>query len=342
MRVAILDDAHCAYDGTTGVKRLRDRAEVQIFTGPFGDPAALLGFDAVVANRERTRFTRELFQQLPNLRIIAQTGNHAYHIDLAAAEERQIIVAKAAGGFCRSAAELAFGLMIAVMRQIPSVDREVKRGRWPTPMTRVLHDKTLGIVGMGRIGRYIAKIAAAFEMKVLAWGRRLTPEEAASAGAERRELDDLLTSSDIVSIHATLSDETRGLIDARRLGLMKLTSYLINTARGPIVDEAALCAALSSGQIAGAGLDVFDEEPLLSGHPLTKISNVVLTSHLGWPTDAMYTQMRQRMCCLLISMEKKCRVSSQRTDITSCTAHVRFRGFVHTDFRMTRRSLDCQ
>ncbi|MGA7111670.1 MAG: NAD(P)-dependent oxidoreductase [Pseudolabrys sp.] len=115
----------------------------------------------------------------------------------------------------------------------------------------------------------------------LTWGRRLTPEEAASVGAERRELDDLLTSSDIVSIHATLSDETRGLIDARGLGLMKPTSYLINTARGPIVDEAALCAALSSGQIAGAGLDVFDEEPLLSGHPLTKISNVVLTSHLG-------------------------------------------------------------
>jgi len=172
MRVAILDDVHRAYEGTPGVGRLRDRAEVQIFTGPFGDPAVLRGFDAVIANRERTRFTRDLFKQLPNLKIIAQTGNHAYHIDLAAAEERKIIVAKAAGGFCRSAAELAFGLMIAVMRQIPSVDHEVKCGRWPTPMTRVLHDKTLGIVGLGRIGRYVAKIATAFEMKVLAWGRR--------------------------------------------------------------------------------------------------------------------------------------------------------------------------
>jgi phosphoglycerate dehydrogenase-like enzyme len=201
MRIAILDDVHHAYEGTTGVSRLRDRAEVQIFTGPFGDPAVLRSFDAIVANRERTRFTRELLQQLPNLKIIAQTGNHAYHIDLATAGERQIVIAKAAGGFCRSAAELAFGLMIAVMRQIPSVDQEVKRGRWPTPMTRVLHDKTLGIVGLGRIGRYIAKIGAAFEMKVLAWGRRLTHEEAALAGAERRELDDLLSSSDIVSIH---------------------------------------------------------------------------------------------------------------------------------------------
>src|SRR5215471_17858595 len=184
MRIAILDDVHRAYEGTTGVSRLRDRGEVQRFTGPFGDPAVLRSFDAIVANRERTRFTRDLLQKLPDLRIIAQTGNHAYHIDLAAAEELRIIVAKAAGGFCRSAAELAFGLMIAVMRQIPFADREVKTGRWPTPMTRVLHDKTLGIVGLGRIGRHIAKIGNAFEMKVLAWGRRLTPEQAGSSAAE--------------------------------------------------------------------------------------------------------------------------------------------------------------
>jgi len=168
-------------------------------------------------------------------------------------------------------------------------------------MTPVFHDKTLGIVGLGRIGRYIAKIATAFEMKVVAWGRRLTPEEAAVAGAERRELDDLLRSSDIVSVHATLSDETRGLIDARRLGLMKPTVYLINTSRGPIIDEAALCAALLSGQIAGAGLDVFDVEPLPPGHPLTKISNVVLTSHLGWPTDAMYIQFADAAADVLLA-----------------------------------------
>ena len=301
MRVAILDDIHCAYEGTTGVHRLRERARVQIFTGPFGDPTVLREFDAVVATRERTRFTRTLLQQLPNLQIIAQTGNHAYHIDLAAAEERQVIVAKAAGGFCRSAAELAIGLMIAVMRQIPSVDREVKLGRWPMPMTRVLHGKTLGIVGLGHVGRHVAKIATAFEMKVLAWGRRVTPEAAKLVGAERRELDDLLSSSDIVSIHATLNEETRGLIDAKRLGLMKPTVYLINTARGPIVDEAALCAALSSGQVAGAGLDVFDEEPLPPGHPLTKMSNVVLTSHLGWPTDEMYAQFADAAADVLLA-----------------------------------------
>ena len=290
MRVAILDDIHSAYEGTAGVRRLRDRAEVQIFIHPFGDPSVLRGFDALVANRERTRFTRALLQQLPDLRIIAQTGNHVYHIDLAAAEERQIIVAKATGGFSTSAAELAIGLMIAVMRQIPSVDREVKLGRWPTPMTHALRGKTLGIVGLGHVGRHIVKIARAFEMKVLAWGPRLTHEAAASIGAESRELDDLLSCSDIVSVHATLSPESRGLIDARRLRLMKPTACLINTARGPIVDEAALCAALASGQIAGAGLDVFDEEPLPSAHPLTTLPNVVLTPHIGWPTDETYTQ----------------------------------------------------
>lgn len=290
MRIAILDDIHRAYEGTSGVRRLRDRAEVQIFIHPFGDPSALRGFDALVANRERTRFTRSLLEQLPDLRIIAQTGNHAYHIDLTAAEERRIIVAKATGGFCTSAAELAIGLMIAVMRQIPSIDREVKLGRWPTPMTHVLRGKTLGIVGLGHVGRHVVKIARAFEMKVLAWGPRLSQEAAASVGAESRELDDLLSSSDIVSVHATLSPESRGLIDARRLRLMKPTAYLINTARGPIVDEPALCAALARGQIAGAGLDVFDEEPMASAHPLTRLPNVVLTSHIGWPTDEIYKQ----------------------------------------------------
>jgi phosphoglycerate dehydrogenase-like enzyme len=301
MRVAILDDVHHAYEPTSGVRRLRDRVEVEIFTEPFGDPSALRGFDALVANRERTCFTRTLLQQLPDLRIIAQTGNHAYHIDLAAAEELQIVVAKAAGGFCRSAGELAVGLMIAVMRQIPFTDREVRSGRWPMPMTHVLRGKTLGIVGLGHVSRHVAKIATAFEMGVRAWGRRLTPEEAAQAGAECCELDELLRSSDLVSIHATLSQETRGLIDAKRLALMKPTSFLINTARGPIVDEEALCAALSSGQIAGAGLDVFDTEPLPLGHPLTKLSNVVLTPHLGWPTDEMYSQFADAAADILLA-----------------------------------------
>jgi phosphoglycerate dehydrogenase-like enzyme len=290
MRVAILDDIHNAYEGTDGVRRLRERAEVRIFTAPFGAPAALGGFDAVVANRERTRFTRALMDQLPDLHIIAQTGNHAYHIDLDAADARGLIVAKATGGGCKGAAELAIGLMIAVMRQIPSADRDMRRGAWPMPMTRVLGGKTLGIVGLGYVGRHLARIAASFEMRILAWGPRLTPEAAAASGAENCALDRLVADADIVSVHATLGPDSRGLIDARRLALMKPTSYLINTARGPIVDEAALVDALANGRIAGAGLDVFDEEPLPPGHPLTRLANVVLTPHLGWPTDEMYAK----------------------------------------------------
>lgn len=301
MRVAILDDIHNAYQSTEGVRRLQQCADVKIFVEPFGDPRALRGFDAIIANRERTRFTRQLLQQLPDLRIIAQTGNHAYHIDLVAAEDLGIIVGKAAGGFSRSAGELAIGLMIAVMRQIPAADREVRSGRWPTPMTRVLRGKTLGIVGLGHVGSHVAKIANAFEMNVLAWGRRLTPDAAAGAGAEYRGLEDLLRASDVVSIHATLSADTRGLIDANRLALMKPTAYLINTARGPIVNEAALCAALSSGRLGGAGLDVFDEEPLPPGHPLLSLANVVLTPHLGWPTDEMYSQFADAAADILIA-----------------------------------------
>jgi phosphoglycerate dehydrogenase-like enzyme len=288
MRVAILDDIHEAYEATAGVARLRQRADVTIFTSPFGDPERIRGYDALVANRERTRFTRALLEQLPGLRIIAQTGNHVYHIDLAAAEERNIIVAKATGGGCAAAAELAIGMMIALMRQIPTMDRRVRNGEWPLPMTRVLRGKTLGIVGLGYVGKHLAKIANAFEMRVLAWGPRLTPAAAASFGTECCALDVLMSASDIVSVHATLSAESRGLLDARRLGLMKRSAILINTARGPIVDEAALLAALTESRIAGAGLDVFDQEPLPPGHPLCRLPNVVLTPHLGWPTDEMY------------------------------------------------------
>ena len=288
MRVAVLDDVHHAYEGTDAIRRLRERAEVRIFTAPFGEPAALSGFDALIANRERTKFTRALLEQLPDVRIIAQTGNHAYHIDFAAAAQRGVIVAKASGGFSRGAAELAFGLAIALMREIPATDAAIRSGTWKTPLTRVLHGKTIGIIGLGRIGRHVARIADAFGMTVLAWSPRLTDAAAREGGAARRELDVLLRESDVVSIHAPLTPESRGLLDAARISLMRRTAYLINTARGPIVDEAALIAALTDRRIAGAGLDVFDIEPLPAGHALTKLQNVILTPHLGWPTDEGY------------------------------------------------------
>ena len=300
MRVAILDDIHQAYEGNAGVRRLRERAEVKIFVAPFGDPAVLRGFDALVANRERTRFTRALFGQLPDVRVIAQTGSHAYHIDLQAADELGILVGKASGGFSSGTGELAIGLAIALMRQIPSANSAVKSGAWPTPLGRELNGKTIGIVGLGHVGRHVAKIASAFGMRVLSCSRRPDDGSAASMGAQPMELDDLLRNSDIVSVHATLSPQSRGLIDARHLALMKPTAYLINTSRGPIVDEAALVDALANRRIAGAALDVFDTEPLPPGHPLTTLPNVILTPHMGWPTDKMYEQFADAAANVLL------------------------------------------
>ena len=300
MRVAILDDIHRAWEGTEGVRRLRERAEVRVFTGPFGDPAALRGFDALIANRERTRFDRKLLEQLSDVRVLVQTGNHASHIDFASARDRGIVVARASAGHSIGAAELTFGLAMAVMRQIPASDAALRRGVWPAPSTPVLHGKTLGVVGLGRIGRHVAQLGKAFGMRVAAWGRTLTDEAAAGAGAERRELDDLLGEADVVTIHVSLSPSSRGLLDARRIALMKPTAFLVNTARGPIVDEAALVDALAAGRIAGAGLDVFDREPLPPGHPLTTLANVVLTPHIGWPTDDGYRRFAAAACDVLL------------------------------------------
>jgi phosphoglycerate dehydrogenase-like enzyme len=165
----------------------------------------------------------------------------------------------------------------------------------------VLYGKTFGVVGLGRVGAHAARIAAAFGMKVLGWGPRLTAERARSAGAQMAALDDLLAAADVVSIHASLTPESRGLIDARRLALMKPSAYLVNTARGPIVGESALVAALRERRIAGAGLDVFDEEPLPQGHPLTTLDNVVLAPHIGWPTDQGYERFAESACDVLLA-----------------------------------------
>lgn len=301
MRVAVLDDIHHAYESTCGIRRLRERADVMVFTKAFDAPDSLRGFDALIANRERTRFTRELLDRLTDVRIIAQTGNHAYHIDLEAARQRGIVVAKASGGFCTGAAELTIGLAIALMRQIPACDEAVRAGRWVPPVGRELHGKTLGIVGLGRVGGHVARIANAFGMSVLSWSRSGDAAAAAAAGSRSVPLDELLRSADVVSVHATLSPDSRGLIDARRLGLMKSTAILVNTARGPIVDEAALVSALAERRIGGAALDVFDTEPLPEGHPLTRLPNVILTPHIGWPTDKMYEQFATAAADALIA-----------------------------------------
>lgn len=300
MRIAILDDIHRAWDTTAGVRKLRERAVVDIFTGPV-TAAALDGFDAVIANRERTRFNRDFLAALTTVKLIVQTGNHANHVDFTAAHALGIVVAQASGGYSVGAAELAIGLAIAGMRQIPQLDRQVREGMWQVPSTPVMQGKTFGVVGLGRVGSHAARIAGAFGMHVIAWSPTLDEARAAAAGAERRELDALMAEADVVSIHAALTPAARGLIDSRRINLMRGSAWLINTARGPIVDEAALVTALQAGRIAGAGLDVFEQEPLPAGHPLTKLPNVILTPHIGWPTDAGYARFADAACAVLFA-----------------------------------------
>ncbi len=287
MKVTILDDYQHAFEGSPAVARLRQNAEVQICTETFASEEelirALKGSQAIIPIRERTRFSAKLLEALPELEVIAQTGNHAYHIDMQAATEAGILVTMAPGGI--GVTELTIGLMIAVMRRIPQSDQAMRRGQWPLVLGRVLKGKTLGILGLGKVGSEVARIAQAFGMNVIAWGPTLTHERAEKAQVSFMPLEEVLKSADVVSVHLKLSDQSKGLLNESRLRLMKRSAYLINTARGAIVDEDALVKILREEAIAGAALDVFVEEPLPASSPLTKLDNVVLAPHLGWPTD---------------------------------------------------------
>src|SRR5918992_1315682 len=288
MRVTVLDDYQHAFESTSAIERLRQHADVQIVTEKLPSQEAIVGAlsgsRAVIPIRERTKFDASLLKALPDLEFISQTGNHVYHVDMEAATQAGIIVAMAPGG--NSTTELAFGLMFGVMRRIPQSDVAMRRGEWPLVLGHVLKGKTLGILGLGKIGTEVAAIARAFGMNVIAWGPTLTAERASKANATFLPLEEVLKSADVISIHLKLSEESRNLLNEKRLRLMKKSAYLVNTARGAIVDETALVKVLSEGAIAGAALDVFVEEPLPANHPLLKLSNVVLTPHLGWPTDS--------------------------------------------------------
>ena len=287
MKVTIIDDYQRAFENSPAIRRLKQKAEVQICTEKFGSEEALVralkGSQAIVPMRERTRFPAHLLKSLPDLEVIAQTGNHAYHIDIEAATETGILVALAPGG--SGVTELTIGLMIDVMRQVSYSDRQMRRGEWPLVLGAVLKNKTLGILGLGKVGVEIARIARAFQMKVIAWGPTLTQERAEKSQATYMALEEVLKNADVVSVHLKLSEQSKGLLNEPRLRLMKKSAYFINTARGAIVDENALAKLLEENAIAGAALDVFVEEPLPADSRLLKLENVVLAPHLGWPTD---------------------------------------------------------
>ncbi|MGE3270834.1 MAG: D-2-hydroxyacid dehydrogenase family protein [Chloroflexota bacterium] len=300
VKLVIADDYNEKYADSPVVSQLQDRCDITIYTEMIRsvDDAVerLAGAEIVVANRERTPLSAAVMDRVPTLRFIAQTGMRGAHLDVAAATERGILVAGtgasktslSAGYNAASTVEMTIGLMLAAARRIPYGDAEVRAGRWSQFVGRELAGRKLGVVGLGRIGSRVAQIAQAIGMTVLAWSPNLTPERAAAAGVEARSLEDLLAEADVVSVHLQLTPMSRGLISREKLALMKPSALLVNTARGPIVDEDAMLEMLQGGKLWGAALDVFGQEPLPANHPLLSLPNVVLTPHVGWVAEDGY------------------------------------------------------
>jgi phosphoglycerate dehydrogenase-like enzyme len=289
-RVAVLDDWQGVARSSADWAPLQCRAEVVFFDKPFAGPddvaRQLADFDIVLAMRERTAFPAGLVQRLAKLRMFGLTGARAGSIDTNAMMSRGITVCYTGGGKTGSnTAELTLGLILAAARHIPAGDASIRAGRFQEGLDAGpdLAGKTLGIIGLGRIGRLMARYGRALGMRVIAWSQNLTPQAATSGGAEYVRKEALLQQADVVTIHLVLSDRTRGLIGAADLARMKPGALLVNTSRGPLVDEAALIEALRRGRIRAA-LDVYDREPLPPDHPLRSSPNTVLTPHLGYTT----------------------------------------------------------
>jgi phosphoglycerate dehydrogenase-like enzyme len=294
MRIAVLDDTLHVAEGAADWESLD--AEVTFFDTTTNEMDALVerleSFDVFVTTRERTRFPREVLERLPNLKLIAGTGRRQANIDLDSATELGIPVLVTVGGrgWGNSTAELTWGLVLALARNIAWEDRQLREGRWQTRVSEGLGWKTLGILGMGKIGTIVAGFGNTFEMDVIAWGPTLDAERAARSNVEYVSWEQLFERTDVLSIHVPLTDLSRGWITARELGLMKRSAFLINTSRAQIVNQDALLEALREGRIAGAGLDVYDEEPLPADHPYLKLDNMLLTPHLGYSTGATLKQ----------------------------------------------------
>ena len=291
VRVAVLDDYQNVAMSMADWSAVTSRADVTVFSDHVADAdelvARLAPFDVIFVMRERTPLPRNIIERLPRLRMIASTGPFNASIDMAAAAERGIHVGTT-GGSVASTVELTWALILGASRHLVAERLAVAEGRWQTTVGRELDRRVLGVLGLGRIGARVARIGAAFGMDVTAWSQNLTPEGAAEAGARYLPRDEFFATADVVTVHLKLSERSRGLVGAAELAAMKATALLVNTSRGPIVDEAALIEALQSRSIAGAALDVFDTEPLATGHPLRTLPNVLATPHIGYVADRPY------------------------------------------------------
>ena len=295
-KVAVLDDWQGVARGSADWSKLKARAEVTFFADAFATEdeaaSALADFDILLAMRERTHFTGSLLRRLPKLRMLGTTSRRTLSLDMKTATERGVVVCNTGSGPGSAAtAELALGLLIAGFRAIPAGDAAIRAGGFQrgVPVGAVLEGKTLGVLGLGRIGARMARYGRALGMEVLAWSQNLTAERAQAEGATLADKDALLARADAVSIHLVLSDRTRGLIGRAEIARMKPGAVLVNTSRGPIVDEAALIEAVRAGRIVAA-LDVYDREPLPVDHPLRDAPNTVLTPHLGYGVREVWAQ----------------------------------------------------
>jgi phosphoglycerate dehydrogenase-like enzyme len=290
-RIAVLDDYQGVALELADWSVVRQHAQVEVFTDHLADADAVVGrllpFDVVCVMRERTPLPRAVIERLPHLKLICSTGKRNASIDLTAASERGIRVAHTSY-ISTPTVEHAWALILAGGRHIVSENASLRSGGWQTHIGDDMAERTLGIIGLGSVGSLVAKVGIAFGMKVVAWSQNLTAAPAEAAGARLVTKEDLLRESDVVSIHMVLSPRTKGLMGTAELALMKPSARLVNTSRGPIVDEAALIDALQSRRIAGAAIDVFDTEPLPTGHPYRSLDNLLATPHIGYVSRGLY------------------------------------------------------
>lgn len=291
-RCAVLDDYQKVSTKLADWSVLGDAVEVTVFDRYMADSPdlaeTLKPFDIICIMRERTPFRRDLLEKLPNLKLLVTTGLRNAAIDLTAAKERGIAVC-GTDSLGHPTAELTIGLMLALARHIPAETRRLgEEGQWQRTLGVDLKGRTLGIIGLGKLGSRVARVAQALEMTVLAWSQNLTPERCAEAGVTYAAKEELFRQADFVSAHLVLSDRSRGIVGPAEISLMKPTAFLINTSRGEIVDQDALIAALREGRIAGAAVDVYDREPLPQGHPLFGVPNLLMSPHLGYVTEDNY------------------------------------------------------
>lgn len=301
IKVALLDDYQRVAQRMADWSSLRGRVDITAFTKPIGDvdaiAAALADFEIIGAMRDRTHFTRALFERLPRLRFLSITGPYCEALDMAAANDHGIVVS-ATGGTDGSSPLLAhahhstpehsWGLILAVTRNIGREDRALKAGGWQHTIGRILYGRTLGIVGLGNIGKIVAGYAQAFGMNIIVWSPNLTDERAAASGVRRVDKETLFRESDVITLHSKPTPSALATVGRAEIALMKRDAIIVNTSRGSIIDEEALVEALQAGRIGGAGLDVFSEEPMLPDHPLRRLENVILTPHIGYVTEEHY------------------------------------------------------